>query len=188
MHKPTSRMMATVAALAVATTAAGVGLSGAALTTQTGVTASVGAGTLDLRSTAEGGDVVLAATGLRPGDERSGELALTSPAGAAQSLSFAVEGPAADQPASPPLSGVLRLALERCDAPGAGCPGATTLLDGTQSLAALSTAPPLALGSLARGGSATYRVTLSWPASATDRDLQAASTAVTLAFDARSGS
>jgi hypothetical protein len=167
-------------------------LSGAAYTAGSPkLSITVSSGTLDLQSTRDGQAIVTSAGNMRPGDSRSGEVTLHNSGSVAGNLAFAVEGPPVDQPPTPPLSGTVRLKLERCSAAGQGCPNAQLILPvppDDPSLADLTTRQPQALGSIAPGADQTYRVTLLWPASATNPALQGASTSVTLSFTATAGS
>jgi len=180
-------LLGLIAALAL-TAASLVGFSGAALTTSaSGLSVTVSGGTLDLHSTRDGQAIVLGTTGLRPGDVRDGVVTVSNSGDVAGALTFAVQGPPIDVPASPALSSVLRLKVESCTSASPSCPGATPI--GTEdTLAALASGAPLTLPGLASGDSATYRLTLTWPATATDPGLQGASTSVNLNFTARSGS
>jgi hypothetical protein len=144
-------------------------------------------GALALQSTRDGQAIVVNASGLRPGEARTGDVTVHNGGSVAGDLSFAVEGPLADVPASPALSQAVQLRLERCGA-GAGCPSPQLVIpqSGTPTLADLAGAAPAALGSIAAGEDQTYRVTLTFASS--DPNLQGAATSATLGFTARSGS
>lgn len=178
------RSAAALSALSVAALAAAtVGLSGATFATRTAdLRVTVDAGTLDLQSTRDGQGVVADASGLRPGEERSGQVTVSHVGAVEARAVFDVLPDLVDQPGSPRLSDVLRLELERCDSDAPGCPGAQAIGPAGTTLAQAAAADWVELGPSQSGDQRTYRVTLSWPEDADDPDLQGSSTQATLAF------
>jgi hypothetical protein len=125
-------------------------------------------GTLLLLNSGDG-QLIVSALALCPGQSRQATLTLTN-AGTVQG-DVTVEGVGlSDVPATPALSSVLTLTFT-------DVASGTDLWSGT--MGALTTAP---LDTLAPGASREYRVTVAYPAGATDPALQGAQTALTLRF------
>lgn len=153
---------------------AGTAFSEASLTAPaTSNTSSFAAGTVTSVNSRDG-SAVLSASGLRPGDARTGTLIITNTGDLPAAYQLRSSG-AADVPAIPPLSAILDLTVE--DITGA----ASTVYSGK-----LGTFIQADAGTLAAGESRTYRVRVSWPAIETDPQLQAAQTSLTFTWRASS--
>ena len=125
-------------------------------------------GTLLLLNSGDG-QLIVSAPALCPGQSQQATLSLTNAGTVPGDVS--VEGVGlSDVPATPALSAVLTLTFTDVDA-------GVDLWSGTMD--ALATAP---LDTLAPGDSRQYRVTVAYPAGATDPALQGAQTTLTLRF------
>jgi spore coat-associated protein N len=116
------------------------------------------------------GQIVLAATNLRPGQSSNGTLTITG-TGTLTGTYSVTKVSLVDTPATPGLSKALTLLIQ--DVTGT----ATTLYNGTASAFTSATA-----GSIAPGVTKTYRFTLTYPATPVDPALQGASMALRLQF------
>jgi spore coat-associated protein N len=163
------QLLACLAALAIA--AHGVLFSGANLATQTSSPVLTASGILTMANP-NAGAAILSASGMKPGQTRSGTLSISNDGTVGGSYQLSASG-LVDTPSSPSLSSTLNLSVD--DITGA----TTNLYSGT--LAGFSQA---SLGSFTAGQSRTYRFTLSWPSSSTNPGLQGAQTSVTFNWKA----
>lgn len=187
MKRTTRSLLLACSAAAATAAAAGHGLSGAAFQSSAqGLRVTLDAGTLDLTSTRDG-QVVVGASGMRPGEERQGLVTIANAGDVAGALSFDAEGPPGDVPASPPLSAVVKLRVEQCTSALLSCPGAATVVS-ERTLASAAGDPVQALGALAPAAQRHYRLTLLWDAAENSPAYQAAATSITAAFTAEAGS
>ena len=125
------------------------------------------AGTL-LHTNSKNGQVIIAASGLEPGDSSVGTMTLTGTGTVSGSFTLSISS-LVDVPSSPALSDTLQLTVE--DITGAP---ATLYDDDVGDL------PDTPLGTIAPGASRTYRITLSYPDGADDATLQGATMNLTL--------
>lgn len=116
------------------------------------------------------GQVVLAATALRPGQSQAGTLTITGGGNFTQAYTIS-KATLVDTPASPGLSNALTLQIE--DITGA----ATTLFNGTAA-----SFTQVSGGTIAVGATRTYRFTLTYPTAAADTRLQGATMTLTVLF------
>jgi len=127
-----------------------------------------GSGTLVLLNSGDG-ELIVGAAALYPGQSQEATLTLTNAGTVPGDVSVA-GADLSDVPASPALSAVLTLTFEDVAS------GALLWSGPVDSLSAA------ALGTLAPGESREYRLTLTYPAVATDPALQGAQTSLTLRF------
>jgi spore coat-associated protein N len=149
-------------------------LSDASFTTATSNTSNVFiAGTLGHINN-QNGRVLITASGLMPGDSRTGTMTLTGTGTIAGEYSLApssiVDVPAS--PASPALSGQLDLVVEEVVGPTY-----ETIWEG--DLTDLE-ADPAELGTIAPAAARTYRITLDYPSGTNEAALQGASMTLVL--------
>jgi hypothetical protein len=163
------QLLASVAALALA--AHGVLFSGAKLATQTSNLVLTASGILKMANP-NAGAAILSASGLKPGDTRSGTLSISNNGTVGGGYQLSASG-LSDTPSSPALSQTLNLTVDDIT----GTP--TNLYSGT--LAGFS---QTSLGSFTAGQSRTYRFQLSWPSGSTNPALQGAQTSVTFNWKA----
>lgn len=156
----------------VALAVSGVLLSGANLATQTSNPVTSASGILKMANPSAGA-AILSASGMKPGDTRSGTLSITNNGTVAGSYQLTASG-LSDTPASPALSQTLNLTVDDITSGPA-----TNLYAGT--LAAFSQAT---LGSLPASQARTYRFQLSWPSGSSSPLLQGAQTSVTFNWKA----
>ncbi len=124
----------------------------------------------------KGGQVLIAAQGLRPGKSAQGTLSLENTSSFSASYALTI-GSIADVPSSPGLSNGLTLTVDDVTS------SPRTLYSGTLAAAAASR---IALGTLASSQSASYRVTLAMPSTPVNPALQGAQTSFTLNWQATS--
>ena len=165
-------LLACLAGLAVA--ANGVLSSGANLATQTSSPIMAASGILK-RANPGAGAAILSASGMKPGDTRSGTLSISNDGSVGGSYQLSANG-LTDTPISPSLSSTLNLSIDDTTSGPA-----TNVYSGT--LAAFSQAT---LGSFTASQSRTYKFQLSWPSTSTNSALQGAQTSVTFAWKANS--
>lgn len=125
-------------------------------------------GTL-LHSNSQDGGVVVAASGMAPGDSAVGTMTVTGGGTIAGAYTLSASG-LVDVPSSPRLSSALTLTVEdRTGAP-------ITLYSGP-----LSDLTSVGMGVISVGATRTYRVTLAYPAGTNVAALQGASSSLALA-------
>lgn len=136
--------------------------SGASFTSASGNPGNIfAAGTLSHMNDRDG-VIVLDATGLRPGESRSGEMTITG-GGDVTGLYSLVKATLVDDPAVSGLSSVLTMRIEDVTS-------ATAILyDGT--VAAFTT---VSIGTISPGGSRAYRITLTFPSAGATSAMQGA--------------
>jgi spore coat-associated protein N len=163
-------LLACLASTAVAMN--GVLFSGADLATRTSNPILAASGILKMGNPGAGG-AILSASGMKPGDTRSGTLSISNDGSVGGSYKLTAGG-LTDTPSSPSLSQTLNLSIDDITSGPA-----TNLYSGT--LAGFSQAT---LGSFTAGQSRTYRFQLSWPSASANTALQGAQTSVTFAWKA----
>jgi hypothetical protein len=162
--------LACLAGLAVA--ANGVLFSGANLATRTSSPIMAASGILKM-SNPGAGSAILSASGMKPGDTRSGTLSITNDGSVGGSYQLSANG-LTDTPTNPSLSSTLNLSIDDITSGPA-----QNVYSGT--VAGFSQAT---LGSFTTGQGRTYRFQLSWPSTSANPALQGAQTSVTFAWKA----
>ena len=163
-------LLACLAGLAAATN--GVLFSGANLATRTSSPIMAASGILKM-SNPGAGSAILSASGMKPGDTRSGTLSISNDGSVGGSYQLSANG-LTDTPTNPSLSSTLNLSIDDITSGPA-----QNVYSGT--VAGFSQAT---LGSFTTGQSRTYRFQLSWPSSSANPALQGAQTSVTFAWKA----
>lgn len=147
--------------------------SAASFSSSSDNTTSAAAGAISVTNS-KAGTAVISAAGMGPGDVRSGTLSLTNLGDIGSQAELKVTG-LNDTPSSPALSSTLDLLVE--DITGA----ASTIWSGK-----LGSFNSVGAGTIAAGGSRSYRLTLTWPGADKDDRLQAASSSFTFRWLVRS--
>jgi spore coat-associated protein N len=159
-----SRRWLLLAALALVSLALGSALfSGATFTSKSANSASLAAASIQLSSSAPN-QAVVAASGMRPGDSRQGTISIGNQGTVAGSVALRATGLTGSS-----LASVIDFKL--ADTTGGG---STQVWSGK-----LGSFEGVQLGSFAPDASRSYRLTLSWPAAASEAALQGASTSLT---------
>ena len=159
-----SRRWLLLGALALVSLALGSAIfSGASFTSKSANSASLAAASIQLSSSAPN-QAIVAASGMRPGDSRQGTITIGNKGTA--SGSFVLK---ATRLTGSALAAVLDFKVE--DTTG----GAST----QKWSGKLGSFASAALGSIGAGESRAYRLTLSWPAAASEASLQGATTSLT---------
>jgi hypothetical protein len=158
-----SRRWLLLGALALVSLALGSALfSGATFSSKSASSASLAAASVQLSSSSPN-QAIVAAAGMRPGEDRQGTIAVGNDGTAPASVTLRASG----------LTGVALAAAIDLELEEANGGGWTQRWSGK-----LGSFHSVALGSLAPGASRNYRFTLSWPPSADEASLQGASTAL----------
>ena len=137
--------------------------------------ASFSAGTLTV-SNSKAGQVLIAAQNLRPSKSAQGTLTVQNASNFSASYQLVINS-INDTPSSPGLSNGLTLTVDDVTS------STRTLYSGTLAAAP---AQPVSLGTLSPSQSASYRVTLTMPATPVNPALQGATTSFTLNWGATS--
>jgi spore coat-associated protein N len=145
----------------------GVLLSGANLATRTSSSAIFASGILRMTNP-NAGSAILSASGMGPGDTRTGTLTLTNSGSVAGSYRLTASG-AVDMPTSPGLSQTLNLTIEDTTSGPA-----INLYTGT-----LGSFTQASLGTFTPGQARSYRFEIAWPANSANGQLQGAQTSMT---------
>jgi len=166
-----SRRWLLLGALALVSLALGSAIfSGATFTSKSANSASLTAASIQLGSSAPN-QAIVAASGMRPGDSRQGEITISNQGTVAGAVTLKAAGLTGTA-----LAAVIDLKLE--DTTGGG---ATQKWSGK-----LGSFASVGLGSFAAAASRSYRVTLSWPAASADPALQGASTSLSFQWSGSS--
>ena len=151
---------------------AGAALSGANFATRTSSSTTFASGILSM-SNPDAGAAILSASGMKPGDTRSGTLTVTNSGSVSGSYSLSASG-LVDTPSTPALSQTLNLTIDDVTTTPS-----TNIYTG--SLAGFTHA---SLGTFTPGQARTYRFQIAWPSSSTNPQLQGAQTSLTFAWNA----
>jgi hypothetical protein len=166
-----SRRWLLLGALALVSLALGsVIFSGATFTSKSANSASLAAASIQLSSSAPN-QAIVAAAGMRPGDSRQGTISIGNQGSAPGTVTLKASGLTGTA-----LAAVIELKVEDTTAGGS-----------TQKWSGkLASFGSVGLGSFAAGSSRSYRITLSWPAAASEASLQGASTSLAFQWSASS--
>jgi hypothetical protein len=129
------------------------------------------AGSISTTNSKEGTEIV-SATGLKPGDSRTGTLTITNNGDYAANYMLSIAS-LTNAPASPALSSTLDLTVDDIT-------GATI----TRYVGKLGAVTSTAVGSFSAGATRTYRFTISWPVSDQNPLLQGAQTSLVFKWTA----
>jgi len=154
-----------LAALALLALALGSAMfSGANFSSKSANSASLSAGSFQLTSSKSSSEAIVSASEMRPGQSREGTVTIGNKGDGVAMVSLKASGLTGAT-----LAAVIDLTIDDVTA-------------GTQKwsgkLSAFSSAGSVALGSIAAGGSRTYRITLSWPSASNGASLQGISSAL----------
>ncbi len=157
-----SRHWLLLASLALVALALGSALfSGASFTSKSANKASLAAGTVQL-SSSKPSQAIVSAAGMKPGESRTGTIAIGNEGDATGALTLKATGLTGAT-----LAGVIDLKVEDLT-------GATTKWSGK-----LGSFSSVSLGNFAAAEKHEYRLTLSWPSASSEAALQGLSTSLT---------
>lgn len=172
-----------VAVLALVSLATALAVSGASFTARTSNSVSLAAGAVTAVNSPSG-TAIVSASGMRPGQTRQGDLALTNTGDLPAGYVLASSG-LSDSPASPALSATLDLTVSDVTGNPASPPVVYSGKLGSFSTQSLDGDPSTgAVDKFTAGQARTYRFLLSWPSGSTDPGLQGASSSLTFKWRA----